>query len=459
MPLIKSASINENYAAQIIVVKNIRPVPNSDFLKQFTYQGMNIITTSAQEGDKVVYFPVECRLSDQLLKANNLFRKKERNADPEQAGFFEDNGRVRAIKLRGAYSEGFILPLQGLVDAYPELIRLPELEGSDIGKPFDTVGIVGKQETFVKKYVVDKQIKDSSSPKNGGNRKVIRESRLVDDQFKLHHDTPKLAAAIGSIPPHAFITITNKLHGTSFVSSNVLVKRKLSLIERIAKFFGASVKETEYGNVYSSRKVVKNEHFSGPKETHFYKEDIWGVVNNHLKDGLLKGETVYGEIVGYLSDSGMIQKGYDYGCAIGQHKVYIYRITHTNEDGKVIELRHDQIRERAEQLGVNVVPILWKGQLHSYYKAAQHKKDIEAGNPGNTGNYTVEPEYVLEMLKEDWANGSKCDMCVNKVPAEGMCLTVEDGLKPRTYKLKSSAFLQHETKELDLGETNIEDGQ
>ena len=450
MSLIRSPKINDNYGAQIIVVKNLRNVPNSDFLKCFTHQGMNIITTSAKEGDRVVYFPVESKLSNELLSSNNLFRKAEHNVNQEVTGFFEDTGRVRAIKLRGSYSEGFILPLQGLVDAYPNLITLEELENlstTELNRPFDAVGVGGKTIVFVTKYVIKKDQRAEGIGKKSRDKKIEKVSRLVDDQFKLHRDTPKLAYNIGNIPFSAMVTITEKLHGTSFVSSNVLVKRPLTIIDKIAKFFGAKVQETEYGNVYSSRKVVKNEYFIPKQHNHFYNEDIWGRVNDHLKYDLIKGETVYGEIVGYVGDNSMIQKGYDYGCEIGKHKVYIYRITQTNADGKIIELNYDQIQERAEQLGVFVVPLRYRGFWIDLINTVEpHRANVGA-------------EELLETLKKKYANGDNCSMCKTKVPAEGVCFTIEDGLSSRTYKLKSSAFLQYETKQLDSGEENIEDGQ
>ena len=49
-------------------------------------------------------------------------------------------------------------------------------------------------------------------------------------------------------------------------------------------------------------------------------------------------------------------------------------------------------------------------------------------------------------------------ICKNDVPDEGVCIRRE-GLEIDTYKLKSFAFLQHESAELDAGTVDIESQQ
>ena len=74
-----------------------------------------------------------------------------------------------------------------------------------------------------------------------------------------HVDTENLRKNAANIKPEDYISVSYKVHGTSSIFSRVLVKRKLNLIEKIVKYFGVIVKETEYDLLYSSRKVVKNE--------------------------------------------------------------------------------------------------------------------------------------------------------------------------------------------------------
>jgi hypothetical protein len=62
-----------------------------------------------------IYFPVECKLSDEFLKNNNLYRHNEKNINIEKKGYFEDNGRIKAAKFRGHISNGFFIELESLI--------------------------------------------------------------------------------------------------------------------------------------------------------------------------------------------------------------------------------------------------------------------------------------------------------------------------------------------------------
>lgn len=450
--LSKSKKFNENYAAQIIKVKNLRQHPNADRLLIFTYQGASIITgNQTKEDDYVIYFPVECKINKDFLSQNNLFRKKELNVDPEQAGFFEPTGRVRALKLRGVNSEGFIMPLRAL-SGLEGVNQNWSTFAAQEGELFDTIG----NTLLLEKYRV---VKTNSA---GGNKaskikgaKLF--SKLVDEQFKFHHDTPKLAANLEFLDLNDIISITYKLHGTSFVSSNILCKRKLNWFERLLKSIGVKIQDTEYDNIYSSRKVVKNEYLQPKNAKSFYKTDIWGDANDLLKDNLLKGESVYGEIVGYTKDGSQIQNGYDYGCDYGTFQVYIYRITHTNVDGKIVELNYKQITERAEELGVKAAPLLYYGSIHDWYltNLSLSYDEYKDGDYDDSGDKWR--EYFFEFLRRVYVKDQDCHMCKNKVPAEGIALRVESTLRPRAYKFKSSRFLQHETKMLDQEVVDIEE--
>lgn len=83
------------------------------------------------------------------MAANNLFRHNEFNANKEASpGFFEDNGRVKPIKLQGVPSEGFIMP----IDSLYKWLDLKE------GTEFDSLD----KHILCKKYVVN-------PPKTSGN--------------------------------------------------------------------------------------------------------------------------------------------------------------------------------------------------------------------------------------------------------------------------------------------------
>lgn len=241
---------------------------------------------------------------------------------------------------------------------------------------------------------------------------------------------------------HNFFAGEILVHNSSHVSANILTKKPLNWLENIAQWLGVKVQDTEYGNIYSSRKVIKNDKIN-PNGKHYYDVDIWGIVNDYLKQSLPQGCTVYCEIVGYLPDGRMIQKDYDYSCVqpkineqyvVGKHcKVYVYRVTFTMPNGYVVELNAKDVQAWCVNNGLEAVPLLWYGLA----------KEL-----GNT------PEDVYKFLEIKYLEKS-CTMCVNEVPAEGIVIRIDN----EAYKMKSWAFYQRETKELDAGIINLEDNQ
>ncbi len=111
MKLSKSKNSNTNYLAKIVSITTFHPLIGADRLKCCTIDGYNIITGIDSQPGLYVYFPTSCCINPDFLRYSNLYRHKELNNDPEQSGMFEDNGRVKAIKLKGELSEGFILPI------------------------------------------------------------------------------------------------------------------------------------------------------------------------------------------------------------------------------------------------------------------------------------------------------------------------------------------------------------
>lgn len=445
----KSKDHNPNYLAKIITVKNLRKHSNADKLNVFTVDGNDIITSiNTPENQLSVYFPLESKISHTLLSANNDYRKASSdtgstfgmNSDSENAGgFFDANGRVRAVRLRGQKSEGYVVPV-----TYLECIIGDKSVNlaNHIGEEFDTI----EGFKIVEKYVIPKKSGKLTEGNERSKKKKI--SKLIDNQFRLHYDTNQLGKNLHKIKPEDLISITWKLHGTSFVSSKVLCARKLPWYDRIAKFFGINVRETEYDNLYSSRKVIKNDDLN-KNGNHYYKYDLWKEANDLLKDNLLAGESVYGEIVGFTKDGGYIQKDFDYKCGQNEFKVYVYRITHTTADGKVIDVPFNMVQERCEQLGVSAVPPIYFGLTGDFltnYTGISYPKDGEFG------------EQLLNVLKTLYVYDQDSKFCNNKVPEEGIVLRTE-GLKPEAFKLKAFKFLEYETKQLDKGEENIEDSQ
>lgn len=439
MLLSKSEKFNVNYALKIVKIDKLVKHPNADRLMMFQIDGNNIITSNkTQEGDIVVYFPLLTQISSQYLHLNNEYRNKDLNSNPEEQGFFNDKGIVKPTKLRQIKSEGYIVPIHTLEPLIGGLWRELALH---IGEEFDTVnGIL-----LAEKYVVP--IQRSQNPKDKNSKYLKKhESKLVEGQFRLHYDTEQFTKNLWNIAPESRLTITEKLHGTSFVASRVLCKRPLKWYEKALKHLGIKIQDTHYDNLYSSRKVIKNDTLN-PNPNHYYKVDIWKKANDLIKDKLIAGETVYGEIVGYAGPGTYIQKDYDYGCADGEFKVFIYRITHTNSDGEVIELSYNQLHDRAHQLGVAPVPHIYSGY------ASQLEPRLDTDHDPRDWQ-----ERLKNTIASKWVNDADCWICTNKVPAEGVCVRIE-GLRPRVYKYKNFRFLGLESDQLEKGISNIEDNQ
>lgn len=432
---------NQNYCATIVKIENVIPLEKCDNIVATTIFGNNIIVSKdVKIGDVGIYFPVETSIKDIFLKANNLYRDKELNSDKDKMGFFELNGRVRCMKLRGFKSEGFWIPLESLFWIVKDL-------NVNVGDEFDHID----GQMICEKYVV--KSKNQGLTNNSNKKSKIKKiSRLLDGYFRLHIDTEQFGKNTHKFELEDLISITEKIHGCSFISSNILCKRKLTLKDKIAKLLGAKVVETEFDNIYSSRRVIKNE-FEDNKVSHFYNEDIWGIVNNELKDFLTKGMTVYGEVCGFLSGGGAIQKVgsyiYDYGCKPKEHKVYIYRITFTDTDGRVFEWSMKQIQDWCKEKSLNAVPLHYYGTVRNFIQFT-----------GINGSYVDERDYQNQFLKTviDTYLEKDCYICQNKVPAEGVCIRKEVN-DIEVYKAKAFRFRNAETVSLDSGESNIEDEQ
>jgi hypothetical protein len=55
-----------------------------------------------------------------------------------------------------------------------------------------------------------------------------------------------------------YITVTQKLHGTSGRFGNILVRKQLNLFERLLQKLGVKIQDKEYDYIAGSRRVVKD---------------------------------------------------------------------------------------------------------------------------------------------------------------------------------------------------------
>ena len=454
MKLIVGPKANINYLAKIVKIENFKPHtdPEVTRLKCCVIDGFNIICSIDSQPGLYVYFPTACCLNPDFLRYANLYRHGELNNDPEQTGMFEENGRVKAIKLRGELSEGFILPAVTLENYILSVTNVP-IE-CKAGTEFDCVEHDGKTFWINKKYIPkNTRIPGTPGSNNQKGKQPKGLDKIIENQFRFHYDTTLIKKCPHVLKPTDIISITEKVHGTSGISAYVLCKQPLNWKQKIAKWLTGEEFNT-YDYLYSSRTVIKNKYYNKNVTSGFYGVDVWKCADDLIRPFLSKGMTAYYEIVGFLPNGGYIQKGYDYGCIPpkegdkyqhGVHfKVLVYRLTYTNVDGNVHEFSAKEVQQWSKFMGLTPVIEYYYGyasELYSELKADEHWNENFLARLANDKNFHME-----------------CDSptCDNKVPHEGVVIKVEN-MKSEAFKLKCFKFLDKEGKALDKGELNIED--
>ena len=366
----------------IVEIKELRPHTNADKLQLATFFGETVIVgLDTKIGDIGIYFPCDLQLSLEYCDANDLCRKR---ADGTAgAGYLEREKRnITAIRLRGEKSYGLYVPLRSLTFTGVDLSTFK------VGDTIDTVGGI----SICQKYIPRRPNRAAAGSGNRTRKKKVPVAPL----FAEHADTEQLAYNLSAFKPGDEIEITLKMHGTSGRTARLPVLKgyRRTFLDRILRREGTPIYEDGY--VSGTRRVVLEDYSGG-----FYGDNSFREKHSKIFEGkLMKGETVYYEIVGF-TDSGAPIMGdgnnekvgkdfvkqygktttFSYGChpegkvmkygedergkfaipvAIPQSDIYVYRMTMTNEEGFVVEYTPDFMRYRCEQMGVKTVPIFAK---------------------------------------------------------------------------------------------------
>jgi hypothetical protein len=454
MKLIQSKNANVNYLAKIVKIDNFHKHSDPEVmkLKCCCIDGFNIITGIDSEPGLYVYFPTACCINPKFLSYANLYRHGELNVDQTKTGMFEDNGRVKAIRLRGELSEGFIIPIVVLENWVMSTVNV-ELKVEE-GTEFDSIEHDGKTFWVNKKYI-PKNTRTPGAPGSGNSGKGKQPKgldKIIENQFRFHYDTVLIKKCPHVLHPNDLISITSKVHGTSGISAYVLCKQELNWKQKIARWLTGEEFD-KYDYLYSSRSVIKNQYYNRNVQGGFYGVDVWKYADDIVRPCLSKGMTAYYEIIGFLPNGGYIQKNYDYGClppvgdeayTYGKHfKVQIYRVTITDVSGKVHEFSAREVQLWAQMVGLVPVEQYYYGYAKDLYP------DLDPSEHWN--------ENFLSKLANDKNFYMECNSptCDNKVPHEGIVIKIEN-MKSEAFKLKCFKFLDGEGKALDKGEVDIE---
>lgn len=427
--------------------------------------GETIITQRKNAPGTVgLLFDCETVLNEEFVSDHNMFRHSEKNRDKTTVGFFEDSARVRCIALFGQKCSAFFMPIEGMDSKW-------KCSNWKVGEQIDTVN--GR--VLCKKWVNQNAARRAQNAANAGAAK----KNLVP-AFKEHIDTDQLERNWQNIS-YDTVVINAKLHGTSCRCGNLPILQPTNWFKKFTNYwFGTKYKpEYNYGFVVGSRHVVKSvegaDHRNKDnKKTSYYNEDIWTKASKENFYGkLLKGETVYFEIVGYMPDGSPIMPGretkalkkflakeeydrwqtiygdnleFSYGCNPSsddnKYAIYVYRITMSNEDGQSIDYSWDQLKARCEQLAVRYVPEICK----IYPQGSKDGKDLRDWR-----------DIIADVVNKE--NSGPVNKYFPLTPKEGVVVRQDHGgMIPRLYKSKCYEFkvLEGIIKEtsIDLEESN-----
>lgn len=438
------------YKAIVTRLTNVRPHPNADRVKLATCHGNQVVIgLDSEEGHMGVYFPSDGQLSHEFCHANNLYRDSSLNKFPdEKGGMFDNNRRVRAQRFRGEISDGFWVPLH-----YFGFIQVSGLNVE--GYEFEE----WKGVPICSKYINSATVKIARENQGKKTRKA-----KTSIMFKEHFDTGHFGRNLHEFDKGQHIIITEKLHGTSGRIGHVQVDREISLVEKIAKFFGAKIQETDWKYLNGTRRVVIEESSGTQFHDPTIRDKAFKIFNHNLR----KGETVFFEIVGYESTGASImpsvdttkmgdknftkiygeRMGFSYGCEPTQSEVYVYRMTLTNEDGQTIDYAWDDVVKRCKEIGVKHVPHIRTLTLDELCVA-----DLLAGGKGDDRDIREALSILVEKL------GSGASVLDSRHIKEGVCVRIEGGISNRTYKFKSFEFKFLEGIIKDSGVVDAEEAQ
>lgn len=334
----------------IVARIHTRPIPGSDHIVLGSCRGYQVIVNkTTQNGQIGIFFEQGGQLSEEFATTNDLVRRKDADGKPA-GGFFEENRRVKALRLRGAKSEGFWCPLEHLSYTGADLSALKE------GDLFDAIN----GHTICQKYVTP-----ATAQAQAARGRMAGKGREVQ-MFARHIETEAFRRSVHTIPEGAILHISLKLHGTSFRYGHV--RESIPLVgwrKWCAKILRRPLHEERWVYVNGTRNVVLGED-GGEAYRHAATRNIV----------LRRGEVLYGELVGYddkgqpimsrqssagLKDKALIRQcgdtlTYSYGQAEGTCGLYVYRIVQHSDCGQPVELSWHQVSARCRELGLKTVP-------------------------------------------------------------------------------------------------------
>lgn len=299
-----------DFKVTVVIIDDILNHPNADRLEVALVGGWNCVVRKGEfkKGDAAIYFPI-----DSVLREDTEVRIFGPNSKVSL-----HNHRVKTIKLRGAISQGLLVPLS----------VFPLFNSSMVG--VDLTEIIG-----VKKY----------EPKAPSFQKQCSPAakKYIHPDFATYTKWGNINNLTGLFQPDDIVIVTEKLHGTNARFGWLPYKPK-NFFQKILKFFGLMPK---WEFVFGSHNVQISNKMLNTKGVNVYAD----MVNKYdLMNKIPKGIVVYGEIYG---DG--IQKNFSYGLKTERE----LRIFDIQCEGKY--LSWDKFLIANDWINLPVVPVLYKG--------------------------------------------------------------------------------------------------
>jgi RNA ligase (TIGR02306 family) len=274
---------NLNSVCYVAKINEVKPIEGADNIELVVVNGWNAITKKGeyQIGDLVVIATTDAVIPQELSDSLGV------------TGYLRKGQRVRTVKLRGVYSECLVIPMDSLSGKC-----FKNIPGTDLMELLN----IFKYEPPVTQIQLSsgKKIKYKSNP-----------------NFGVYYKFPNLKNVAGMFTSEDRVEITRKIHGTN-ARYGIVKKGKLSLMDKLKKFFRFGGEWIGYEYVYGSHNVEKGSDSNG-----FYPTDVWRTIAEkydikqklwdyikhfYTPDQVGTGAILYGEIYG-----AGIQKNYDYG--------------------------------------------------------------------------------------------------------------------------------------------------
>lgn len=429
--LLKEESNLDTYA--VVTKLKLQKIEGAKTLQIGFYGGLPYaVSKDITEDDLVLVFLPDSQLSKEYAEANDLVARH----DPETGeklnqGYFGKNRKVRPIKLMGGKirSVGFVATLDTLEFTGYDTSLLHE------GDSFNELNGVP---------ICNKYVNKRTRAQRGQKQFVFRRE---EKGLAMHPDTAQFYKFAKDLEAGDFITITLKLDGTSVRVAKAYEPISIRWWQRpLEKIL--PIREHEYKTLVGTRRVII-ERTSG---SGFYGDhSIYEEVGEMLEGKLYPGESIYGEIVGWVDEERpLFNRGgviFKYGTLPGERDFYVYNIKWTLPNGESIDLPWYKIKSRCQELGLKHVPEMtleWNYTIHNLPEPGRTLtlRDTMHYKPNFIYDGDLE---TLETIVYSFVNGP--DPIDKSHIREGVVLRVDkaDG-STKFFKAKSEAFYSLEDK-------------